>query len=141
MNNQPYSSHQIKGLTTATGIWSSATIGIATGTGFYIAGILSTFLVIIILSLLKKFQKKLNKINNVSRVFVECENLKIFNTIRRNLLKSNIRILDLEIILENKECMDSVAFIVLVEDKRLNKTIPITNFIRQENGVFCIEML
>lgn len=41
-------SNEIQGLTTAAGLWTTAAIGLATGSGFYWAAILSTFLTIFI---------------------------------------------------------------------------------------------
>jgi len=49
----------IKGLTTAAGLWTVAGIGLAVGGGLYIAAILATVLVLIILILVKPYKKKL----------------------------------------------------------------------------------
>ncbi|MBI2252280.1 MAG: MgtC/SapB family protein [Armatimonadetes bacterium] len=46
----------IKGLTTAASLWSIAGIGMACGTGFYLGAVSTTFLVLVSLTLLKKFE-------------------------------------------------------------------------------------
>jgi len=48
----------IRGLTTASGLWTVAAIGLAVGGGLYFAAAITTVIVIIILSLLKPLEKK-----------------------------------------------------------------------------------
>lgn len=45
----------IKGLTTAAGIWATAAIGLAVGSGMYEVGIFATFIVFVILKFSQKF--------------------------------------------------------------------------------------
>ena len=47
----------VKGLTTAAGLWASACIGLAIGTGFYEAAIVGTFAVFFVERGLKRFSK------------------------------------------------------------------------------------
>lgn len=49
---------QVIGLTTAAGLWASACIGLAVGTGFYAAGIMATILIFIALELLPYIEKR-----------------------------------------------------------------------------------
>jgi putative Mg2+ transporter-C (MgtC) family protein len=54
----------IKGLTTAAGIWATAGVGIAVGSGMYFIGILAAFLMIIIQIILHKYLRHID--NNVA---------------------------------------------------------------------------
>ncbi|MEG1003652.1 MAG: MgtC/SapB family protein [Clostridium sp.] len=47
----------VKGLTTAAGIWTTAAIGLAVGAGMYLVGILSTFIVLIVLEVLQRLSR------------------------------------------------------------------------------------
>src|SRR5699024_8439334 len=47
----------IRGLTTAAGLWTVAGIGLAIGSGMYIAGVATTVLAVVILALLKPLEK------------------------------------------------------------------------------------
>ena len=47
---------KIKGLTTATGLWTAACIGLSIGIGFYEAGIIATLAVSLIMTQLKKLE-------------------------------------------------------------------------------------
>lgn len=51
----------IRGLTTASGLWTVSAIGLAVGGGLYFAAISATIIAIIILWLLKPLSEKLNK--------------------------------------------------------------------------------
>jgi len=49
----------IKGLTTAAGIWSACAIGLACGLGLYKQAVMTTILVLIVLVLFSKVQRKI----------------------------------------------------------------------------------
>lgn len=51
----------IRGLTTASGLWTVSAIGLAIGSGMYIAGIATTVLALIILWVLQPFEKRFSK--------------------------------------------------------------------------------
>jgi len=54
----------VKGLTTAASLWAVACIGLTIGSGFYLAAILSTFLVLITLLFFSNFEKYISKKRN-----------------------------------------------------------------------------
>lgn len=66
-------STKVKGLTTAAGLWASACIGLAIGIGFYIAGIIATFSVYIIMSFLKKWENHFFLNYNWIEIYVELD--------------------------------------------------------------------
>ncbi len=53
---------EIHGLTTAATLWVTASIGITIGAGYYIVAVVSTFFIVIILTLLKSFESKIGMI-------------------------------------------------------------------------------
>lgn len=66
------SNHMISGLTTAAGVWTTATIGVAIGYGFYIGVIIVTALYLIAIVLLAKLEK--TKSSNEA-VYIEIDDL------------------------------------------------------------------
>lgn len=52
----------IKGLTTAAGLWAVAGVGLAVGSGLYLAAITTTILILIILILVKPYKKRLSRV-------------------------------------------------------------------------------
>jgi len=61
----------VRGLTTAASIWAVAAIGLAVGCGLYIASIGATVILSVILSVLKRFERKFFPQNQVNRLTVE----------------------------------------------------------------------
>ena len=50
--------YNIKGLTTATSMWTMAIVGMAVGAGYYLIGTIATVLILIILSVLNVAEKR-----------------------------------------------------------------------------------
>jgi putative Mg2+ transporter-C (MgtC) family protein len=61
----------VRGLTTAASIWAVAAIGLAVGCGLYVASIGATVILSVILSVLKRFERKFFPQNQVNRLTVE----------------------------------------------------------------------
>ena len=63
--------NQIKGLTTAAGLWSSAGVGLALGIGFYEAAIVGAFAVFFVMTLLQKLDNRMHRKSKVIEIYVE----------------------------------------------------------------------
>ena len=63
--------NQIKGLTTAAGLWSAAGVGLALGIGFYEAAIAGTLAVFIVIALLQKMDNKLHRRSKQLEAYIE----------------------------------------------------------------------
>ena len=63
--------NQIKGLTTAAGLWATASVGLAIGIGLYEVAALSGILVFLILTILHKFDDYMRKTSNIVELYVE----------------------------------------------------------------------
>lgn len=55
----------VTGLTTAAGLWATATIGIAIGYGFYIGAIVATLLCVVVVPILGHFEEKRKTVINL----------------------------------------------------------------------------
>lgn len=62
---------KIKGLTSAAGLWTSATVGLALGIGFYEAAIIATFFVFITLTILQLWDDKIHGAQDMQHVYIE----------------------------------------------------------------------
>ena len=127
----------IKGLTTAAGIWATAGVGIAVGSGMYFIGILAAALMIIIQIILHKYLRHLD--NNIA------------SEIKVTLLGGNASIDSFVAVLEKNNLKvqsysfnrgeDRVTFTLLVraeaEDMNFEKTI---DYIRQNENVISLSI-
>lgn len=72
---------QVTGLTTAAGLWATASIGLAVGIGFYEGSIIGTILVILTMSLLTKFDANIIKKSQKLRVYIEINDVNKMNRV------------------------------------------------------------
>ena len=63
--------NQIKGLTTAAGLWSTAGLGLALGIGFYEAAVTGTLAILLVITLMQKMDNRMRKHSNRMEIFVE----------------------------------------------------------------------
>ncbi len=75
------SRNQVKGLTTAAGLWASACLGLAIGIGFYSLSIIAAIIIVIVLAILPSIEKFLTTKSKQFTIHIEFEcreNLKQF---------------------------------------------------------------
>lgn len=70
---------QVTGLTTAAGLWTTATIGLATGIGFYEGAIVTTILVVLTMTTLAMFDSQIIKKNKRIRIYIELDDINNVN--------------------------------------------------------------
>ena len=64
---------QIRGLTTAAGLWATAAVGLATGIGFYEAALMGTLTIVLTLTVLSRLDSRMHKKTRCFEVYVELE--------------------------------------------------------------------
>lgn len=83
--------NQIKGLTTAAGLWASACLGLAIGIGFVDGAIIATILIFVTLKVLAKIDFIINYNMKVIELYIEFDNNKsisdFFDEMRANAVK------------------------------------------------------
>jgi len=79
----------IKGLTTATTLWTMAIVGLAVGFGYYVLGAVTTVFMLIILTVVNVIEKKFVRINMIRNIVVDVDNYDgVIRTVRKTI--SNI---------------------------------------------------
>ncbi len=71
---------QIQGLTTAAGLWTVATIGIAMGIGFYEGALIATLAVTLILSIISRVEFRMNRQRQRMSVYLEITSVEAVKT-------------------------------------------------------------
>lgn len=89
--------HQIKGLTTAAGLWCCAAVGIAVGAGFYYGAIIASVLVIISLRVFSYVDKSFMKYNKYMNLYVEYNSKRFIRELISFAKKSGYQVINLEI--------------------------------------------
>lgn len=88
------SGFNVKGLTTATTVWTTAIIGLAVGYGYYWVGVFTTVLVLVVLTLVSIFERKFIRRNILQIVKVDAaDNPHIFRNVRKEISRNTDEIL------------------------------------------------
>ncbi len=88
---------QVKGLTTAAGLWASACMGLAIGAGFYFGAIVGCVLIILTSTLLSYFESKIMSTARNMNIYIEFLSTNDIGAIIETLKKMDVRIFDVEI--------------------------------------------
>ncbi len=62
---------QIKGLTTAAGLWSSAAVGLALGVGFYEAAVIAGIMIYFVMTVLQQWDKRVHRRSQYMDIYME----------------------------------------------------------------------
>lgn len=123
----------ITGLTTAAGVWTTATIGIAVGYGYYIGALIVTALFLATIILFAKFERHRK---SAEVIYIELDNLYKANATLERLKKYIPEAFSYQIFAPKSNHSGNVG-INLVIDKRID--LDISRLTEIENVVFAIE--
>jgi len=87
--------NQIKGLTTAAGLWAAAAVGLALGIGFYEAAIAGTVAVFAVITLLQKIDNKLHRRSRQLEAYIELSAISLGDFLRL-MRESDIEVSDVQ---------------------------------------------
>ena len=96
-------SQEVRGLTTAAGLWAVAIIGIAIGAGFYAGGIICFAFIFLAMQVLRRVDLRIRKTQRVSVVYFEVEQKSMAGQIIRYVKSRGHYIWDLNMFSEVKD--------------------------------------
>ncbi len=88
---------QVKGMTTAAGLWASACMGLAIGAGFYEGALIGCLLIIITIVFFTRIESFILSRSRNINLFVEFEDMDDLSKIVEKIREKNVRIFDIEI--------------------------------------------
>jgi putative Mg2+ transporter-C (MgtC) family protein len=134
--------NQVKGLTTAAGLWASACLGLAIGTGFYLAAVVGVCAIIMIETIMHKLSDKIQKNAPIINIYMEILSGEKLSNLIIFLKRNNIHIVSVEKVESNESSIFSYFFVL-----RINKQCKITHseiihiIMNSGNGItFCEEI-
>lgn len=128
---------QVKGLTTAAGLWTCAIIGLAVGAGYYEAAIISTLVILIAEIFFVKFEYWILVNSRNLNIYVEYDDNENLDNIIRLIKSYRIVIIDLEI---TKSGNNSCAIFQLQLPKKISHD-KIMTAISSAEGIVSVEEL
>lgn len=87
----------IKGLTTAAGLWSTASVGLACGIGFYEGAVLCTALILIVMTQFKNLDRALSKHTRKQKIYFEIVGSTSINRILADVEAGGIKLSDVDV--------------------------------------------
>ena len=88
---------QVKGMTTAAGLWASACMGLAIGAGFYMGAIICCALIILAMMFFTRFESFVITHSRNINLYVEFEDMDDLSNIVEQIRSKSVRIFDVEI--------------------------------------------
>ncbi len=88
---------QVKGLTTAAGLWASACMGLAIGAGFYMGALIGCFLILVTIIVFSKLENFILSHSRNVNLYVEYEHTDDVAQIIERIKAQEVRIFDVEI--------------------------------------------
>lgn len=133
--------NQIKGLTTAAGLWASACIGLAIGIGLYEVAIVACIAVFSVLTIMHKWDFYLKNRTNVLDLYIELASSVPFGTFLRNARELDLEVSDIQ--KEDHSHYDSevIPFTITIRSKTSRTHDQILRSIRNMEGVRYYEVI
>ena len=132
---------QVKGLTTAAGLWTSAIIGLAIGVGFYEVAIYAAFLVIITEILLSKLDWFLLSHAKNINIYVEYTSVDNLTGIMSEVKRREISIVDIEIAKARSQTEHRISAVLALQIPRKVSQNELLTVISKIDGVISVEEL
>ena len=133
--------NQIKGLTTAAGLWASAGVGLALGIGFYEGAITVGVSVYVILTVLQRLENRVHKKIRVLEVYVELHSSVSVATLLQNLRELELKLESIQFEPEGGFEADTRAVILTLKAKKATDHKMLREKIRKIEGVVHLEEL
>jgi putative Mg2+ transporter-C (MgtC) family protein len=130
-------SHQIKGLTTAAGLWAAACMGIAIGIGFYFAAFIMCLIVLVVMTCFDWIQTKFISRSHKIRLYVVLQNFENIYDFLELAKSKNIIINDFET--ARPDFGTGIAVVFIMEFREKKSHAEVINLIRDCKGISYVE--
>ena len=123
------SRQQVKGMTTAAGLWAAACMGLAIGAGFYTAALIGCVMILLVIVVFSKLEFWIMLRARNINLYIEFENIDDLSLIMEKIKSRNVKIFDVEIFkpktMENSEYPRAIFSLQL--PKKLSHAALMTN--------------
>lgn len=133
--------NQVKGMTTAAGLWASACLGLAIGSGFYWGALIGCLLILLTVTVFSKIESFITSRSRNITIYIEFDTADNITEIVETIKAKGVRIFDVELIKANQGGTKyPSAILVMRLPKKLTHTATITE-IAKVDSVRMIEEL
>ena len=133
--------NQIKGLTTAAGLWASAGVGLALGIGFYEAALTAALGIYTILTLLQRWEHRMHKKIRVLEIYTELSSDVPVHEFTQKIRSLNMKIESIQFEPDSAFEIGTRAVIFTLKSPKKQDHAILLEKIRNLNGVVYLEEL
>ena len=133
--------NQIKGLTTAAGLWASAGVGLALGVGFYEGAVSAGISIYLILTILQSIEDRVHKKIRVLELYVELKSSVSVSTFLQNLRALELKLESVQFEPDGGYEAETRAVLLTVKAKKATDHVMLRNKIGKIDGVVHLEEL
>jgi putative Mg2+ transporter-C (MgtC) family protein len=126
--------NRVEGLTTAAGLWASASVGLALGIGFYLGATLGSIAIYTATSVMHDFSRKVQHSMQEVRTYTEFLNAKDLGLFLEYLAYHNIKVLNLELPHTTDDSHAIVGVFTLAIDATMNPAM-VTQILKNAKAV------
>jgi putative Mg2+ transporter-C (MgtC) family protein len=132
---------QVKGLTTAAGLWTSAIIGLAIGVGYYEVALYATFLILLTEIVLSKVDWYLLSHTRTINTYVEYTDSESLTLIMSELKKRDVQVIDVEIAKKLTGTNARTSVILSLQLNKRSRHSDLLTVLSEIDGVCSVEEL
>lgn len=129
---------QVKGLTTAAGLWASACMGLAIGAGFYECVAVAFLLIILVVRVLPALEALIVDYSRNINIYLEFDSLENIGRIINSIKAQNVQIYEVEIDRGREEHARHPSAVFAI---RLNQRLPHTKLLLTLSEIDCVHLI
>ncbi len=133
--------NQIKGLTTAAGLWAAAGVGLALGVGFYEAALVGGLSVFIVITLLQRMDNKMHRKSRQVEIYFELADTLSLGDFLRAVRQKELDVGNVQHEQGGENESGSRAYIATIKAKKRHNHVEIMEYVREIGGVEYVEEL
>jgi len=131
--------NQIKGLTTAAGLWSAAGVGLTLGIGFYEAALFGALAIFVVMTLLQRMDNRMHSRARRMDIYFELDSSAALGDFLRHVQRLELETSNVQT--EGKTGPECRAYSATVKSKTRENHILILDQLRQIPGILYLEEL
>lgn len=133
--------NQIKGLTTAAGLWASAGVGLALGIGFYEAAFTASIGIYVILSILQRWEHRVHKRIRFLEIYVELSKTVPLSEFTQSLRTMSLQIEGMQFEQDGTIEANTRAIVLTLKSRKKEDHFDLLGKIKELSGVIHLEEL
>ncbi len=133
--------NQIRGLTTAAGLWAAAAVGLALGIGFYEAAFLGGFIIFVIITFIHNWDRDIHRNSRRIEIYLELSKDVPLGVLTRSLREMDVELSSIQFDHDSTSENGIRSFIATLKTKDKHNHTELLSKIQQVQGVAYLEEL